>query len=48
LDVGHLARRNINFEGTEVADAGFPALQGNFVMAGRQRDPKSTLLISDE
>ena len=48
LDVGHLARRNISFEGAEVTDAGFPSLQGNFVVAGRQRDSKSALLIRDE
>ena len=41
LDVGHLARRNISFEGAEAADAGFPSLQGNFVVARRQRHPKS-------
>ena len=43
LDVGHLARRNISFEWAEAADAGFPSLQGNFVVTGRQRDPKSAL-----
>ena len=48
LHFGHLARRNISFEGAETADAGFSSLQGNFVMAGGQRDPKSALLISDE
>ena len=48
LDVGHLACCNISFEGAEAADAGFPSLQGNFVMAGEQRDPKSALLVSDE
>ena len=48
LDVGHFARRNISFEGAEATDAGFSSLQGNFVVAGRQRDSKSALLISDE
>ena len=48
LDVGHLARRNISFEGAEAADTGFPSLQGNFVVARRQRDPKSALVIRDE
>ena len=48
LDVGHLARRNISFEGAEATDSGFPSLQGNFVVAGGQRDPKSALLIRDE
>jgi len=48
LDVGHLARCNISFEGAEATDAGFPSLQGNFVVAGRQRDSKSALLIRDE
>ena len=48
LDVGHLARRNISFERTEAADGGFPSLQGNFVVARRQRDPKSALVIRNE
>ena len=48
LDVGHLARCNISFEWAEATDAGFPSLQGNFVVAGRQRDSKSALLIRDE
>ena len=48
LDVAHLARRNISFEGAEAADAGFPSFQGNFVVTRRQRDPKSALFIRDE
>jgi hypothetical protein len=48
LDIGHLASRNIGFEGAEAADAGFPSLQGNFVVARRQRNPKSALVIRDE
>jgi hypothetical protein len=48
LDVGHLAWRNISFERTEAADGGFPSLQGNFVVARRQRHPKSALVIRDE
>jgi hypothetical protein len=48
LDIGHLASRNISFEGAEAADAGFPSLQGNFVVARGQRDPKSALVIGDE
>jgi hypothetical protein len=48
LNFGHLVWRNIGFEGAEAADAGFPSLQGNFVVARRQRDPKSTLVIRDE
>jgi hypothetical protein len=48
LDVCHFASRNIDFEWAEAADAGFPALQGNFVVTRRQRDPKSALIIRDE
>jgi hypothetical protein len=48
LDVGHLPRRNISFERTEAADGSFPSLQGNFVVARRQRHPKSALIIRDE
>ena len=48
LDVGHLARRNISFEGPEATDAGLPSLQGNFVVTGWQRDSKSALFIRDE
>jgi hypothetical protein len=48
LDVGHLAWRNISFERTEAADGGFPSLQGNVVVARRQRHPKSALVIRDE
>jgi len=48
LDVGHLPRRNISFERTEAADGGFPSLQGNFVVARRQRQTKSALVIRDE
>jgi hypothetical protein len=48
LDVGHLPRRNISFERTEAADGSFPSLQGNFVVARRQRHPKSALVIRDE
>ena len=48
LDLGHLTRRNVSFEGAEAADTGFPSLQGNFVVARRQRDPKSALVIRDE
>jgi hypothetical protein len=48
LDVGHLPCRNISFELTEAADSGFPFLQGNFVVARRQRHPKSALVIRDE
>src|SRR5262245_30307365 len=32
LNAGHLARPNIGFEGTEVADAGFPSLERHFVV----------------
>jgi hypothetical protein len=35
LDAGHLPGRNISFEGAKAADAGFPSLQGNFVVARR-------------
>jgi hypothetical protein len=34
LNGSYFASRNIDFEWAEAADAGFPSLQGNFVVAG--------------
>lgn len=48
LDSRHFAWHYVGVERAEVADAGFSSLQGNFVVARRQRDPKSALVIRDE
>ena len=44
----HLARDNINRKRAEAADAAFLALPGYGVMSGRQRNPKSPLIIRSE
>jgi hypothetical protein len=46
LDLCHFARRNIDFEGAEVSDAGSFSLDGNFVVSGCQQSPKVSLVIS--
>src|SRR6266550_3315819 len=43
LDVCHFARHNIDFEGAETADATFFSLDGNSIVSGRQRNPKTSL-----
>jgi hypothetical protein len=46
LDVCHFARHNIDFEGPETADATFFSFDGNSIVSGRQRNPKTSLVIS--
>jgi len=48
LDVGDLTRFNISFERADMADAGFPSFQRDFVVAGGQSDSKSALFICNE
>jgi len=48
LDVCHFAWHNIHFEGAEMANAAFLSLTGNFVVSGRQGNPKMSLIVGGE
>jgi hypothetical protein len=48
LDVCHFAWHNIHFEGAEMANAAFLSLNGNFVVSGRQGNPKMSLVVGGE
>src|SRR5438445_11784963 len=48
LDLCHLARSNINFKWAKMANAALTSLEGNFVVSGRHRSPKMSLVVSGE
>src|SRR2546430_14613148 len=48
LNPCHLACNNIDLEGTKLPDSTFPALPGNGVVTGSQRNPKLAPIVSRE
>jgi hypothetical protein len=45
LDLRHLARHDVDLERSVAPNAACPLLERNFVMSGRQRHPKVSVLV---